>query len=91
MSSIRLEGEKLLQRHRDSVAELGHIEYDKRTHKFVVWLRDSHDAFRMNRGYVRGDEYDSMTEAKAQAAASTAARLMHLLWLSRLPCSVPSR
>ena len=34
-----------------------------------------------NKGYVRGDSFPSMKDAKQHAAASTSAWLFHLMWL----------
>ena len=84
MSSIHINSTRLTQRHREFEEELGYIEYDKRTGKFVLWLKDSRDLFNRRHGYVRGDEYDTMRTAKAYAAGSASARLMHLIWLSKL-------
>ena len=84
MSSIHINGTQLTQRYREFEEELGYLEYDQRADKFVLWLKDSRDLFNRRHGYVRGDEYDTMREAKAYAAGSASARLMHLIWLSKL-------
>lgn len=84
MSSIVWDGDNLIQRLGRSSAELGHVKFDQDPSKVVLWLRDTRNVFAVNGGYVRGDEFASMSEAKKLAAVSSSASLLHHLWLAGL-------
>ena len=81
MSSLIWDQDNIVQRVRDNVEELGHVKYDKTANEYVLWLRDTRDVFGINKGYVRGDTFSSMADAKRHAAQSTSARLFHYMWL----------
>ena len=81
MSSVLWDGDNLIQRVGDDIEGLGHVKYDEHSNTHVLWLRDSSDVFGVNKGYVRGDSFPSMGEAKLHAASSTSARLFHFMWL----------
>lgn len=84
MSSVLWDGNTLTQRWRQVSAELGHVAHEEQSGKVVLWLKDTRNVFGTSYGYVRGEEYKDMREAKEKAAASSAAFLMHLLWLRGL-------
>ena len=81
MSSVLWDGDNLIQRVGDDIEELGHVKYDEHSNTHVFWLRDSRNVFGVNKGYVRGDSFPSMGDAKLHAASSTSARLFHFMWL----------
>ena len=94
MSAINWQGNRLVQRvaSRGKEEELGYVQFDAPSGKYVLWLRDTRSAFGMNGGYVRGDEFDSLKDAKENAASSMSARLMHHMWMAgdtQLPVSLP--
>ena len=80
MSSVVWSGDTLVQRLGDTSAELGYIRRDEHTGKFVLWLKD-------DRGetYIRGDEFNTRSEAKQLAASSPTASLAHMNWLNSRP------
>lgn len=81
MSSVLWDQDNLIQRVRNHVEELGHVKYDSNSNNYVLWLKDTREVFGTNRGYIRGDSFPSMKQAKQNAAASTSARLFHYMWL----------
>ena len=81
MSTVVWDQDNLVQKVGDSIDELGHVKYDQNTSTYVLWLRDHGDAFRSKRGYIRGDSYPSMKDAKQCAASSVSACLFHHMWL----------
>ena len=81
MSSVVWDGDNLIQRVGDDIDELGHVKHDPNSNSHVLWLRDLRDVFGVNKGYVRGDSFPSMNEAKRHAATSTSAWLFHFMWL----------
>ena len=94
MSSITWRGNRLIQRvtSRGMEEELGYVDLDVSSGKYVLWLKDTKNAFAVNNGYIRGDEFDSINDAKRNAAGSVSATLMHHMWMARetqLPVSVP--
>ena len=84
MSSVIWDQDNLIQKLGDNIEELGHVKHDQTTDTYVLWLRDFRDAFRVNRGYIRGDSYPTMKDAKQHAALSVSARLFHHMWLVAL-------
>ena len=85
MSNMRWEDDqKIVQGLRDQTAELGYIGAETHTGKFVLWLKDNEGIFGAKDGYIRGDEWDSLDEAKQRAIDSTSARLAHFIWLQSL-------
>ena len=81
MGSVIWDANNLIQKVGENLEELGHVKYDEHSNTHVLWLRDSRDVFGVNKGYVRGDSFPSMGEAKLHAASSTSARLFHFMWL----------
>ena len=84
MSSVVWDGDNLVQRVRDRIEELGHVKFEPASNRYVLWLRDLRGVFGVKDGYIRGDTFPSMTDAKQHAASSTSAWLFHLMWLSGL-------
>ena len=94
MSPITWQGNRLIQQvaSRGMEEELGCVDLDASSGKYVLWLKDTRNAFAVNSGYIRGDEFDSINDAKRNAAGSVSANLMHHMWMARdaqLPVSVP--
>ena len=83
MSTITWQGNRLIQRitSKNREEELGKVEFDENTKTYVLWLKDTHNFFKTNYGYVRGDEYGSLDLAKEKAAQSVSASLLHHLWM----------
>lgn len=81
MSSVVWDGDNLIQRVGGDVEELGHVKFEPSSNRHVLWLRDLRGVFGVNNGYVRGDSFPSMRDAKQHAASSTSAWLFHLMWL----------
>ena len=81
MSTVVWDQDNLIQKVGDNIEELGHVKHDQNTDTYVLWLRDLRDAFGVNRGYIRGDSYPSMKDAKQHAVFSVSARLFHHMWL----------
>lgn len=81
MSSITRQGNRLIQRAGNDVEELGYIGFDQNTN--VLWLKDTCGVLNLNGGYIRGDEFTSMEEAKKNAASSPSAFIMHYIWMRR--------
>ncbi len=85
MSGMRWEDDgKIVQELRNQKAELGYIGHERDTGKFILWLKDPEGIFGNKAGYIRGDEWDSLDEAKQRALDSTSARLAHFMWLQSL-------
>ena len=81
MGSVLWDANNLIQKVGENLEELGHVKYDETANEHVLWLRDWRNVFGASHGYVRGDSFPSMEEAKKCAAGSTSARLFHLMWL----------
>lgn len=47
----------------------------------MLWLKDTRDVFGIKSGYVRGDSFPTMEDAKQKAASSTSAFLLHFMWM----------
>ena len=84
MSIVVWDGDNVLQKVGKNVEELGHVKFDPNSNTAVLWLRDTQNVFGVNGGYVRGDEFPTMTDAKENAADSMSARLLHQAWLAGL-------
>ena len=56
MSTITWQGNRLIQRitSKNREEELGKVEFDENTKSYVLWLKDTHNLFKTNYGYVRG-------------------------------------
>lgn len=81
MSSIVFSGDRYLQRVGNREAELGRIEWEESSKKWVLWLKDTPRMLSDGSGYIRGDEYDTRTEVLEKALPSPSVSIMHLLWL----------
>ena len=77
MSSIIWQGDRLFQRVANDEEELGYVSLENDSGTYVLWLKDTCGVLGMN--YIRGDEFSSMTEAKAGAAVSPSAFIMHIM------------
>ena len=84
MSSVVWDSDTVLQKVGKNIEELGHVKLDPNSNTAVLWLRDTQNVFGVNGGYVRGDEFPTMTDAKENAADSMSARLLHQTWLAGL-------
>ena len=84
MSSLIWDGDSIFQRVGKDVEELGHVKIEPNSGTAVLWLRDTRDVFAVNGGYVRGDEFASMANAKEGAAMCASATLLHQMWLAGL-------
>lgn len=85
MSSLIWDGDRIFQKVGKDIEELGHVKIEPNSGKAVLWLRDTRDVFAVNGGYVRGDEFATMADAKRGAAMCASANLLHLMWLAGLP------
>ena len=84
MSSVTWQENRLIQRAREQVEELGYVAFDQNSNTYVLWLKDTCDAFGLNGGYLRGDEFPTLDAAKQTAAFSMSARLVHHMWMVKL-------
>ena len=84
MSSVIWDGDNLIQEVGGNVEELGHVKYDDNSKDYVLWLKDTRDVFGNNKGYIRGDSFPAMENAKQNAASSTSATLFHYMWMVSL-------
>lgn len=94
MSVIFWRGDALIQRlsSRGMQDELGYIAPEGDSGRYVLWLKDTKGVFGVNGGYIRGDEFESISDAKQHAAGCASASIFHRLWMVRntgLPVSVP--
>ena len=64
MSSVVWDKDNLIQKVGGNVEELGHVKYDQHSNEYVLWLKDTRDVFGTNKGYIRGDSFPSMKDAK---------------------------
>lgn len=81
MSSITWSGDRLVQRVGQSKCELGMVAQEDGSDSAVLWLKDTCGLLGLNGGYFRADEYASMRDAKANAACSPSAFIMHWIWM----------
>lgn len=81
MSSILWDGNNLIQKVGDNIEELGHVKFDEHSKDYVLWLRDTRGVLGSNKGYIRGDSFPSMEDAKQHAASSVSARIFHHMWM----------
>ena len=68
----------------ETSAELGYVRYDEHSKTWVLWLKDHFDDYGQGSRYMRGDEWGSYEEAKANAMSSASARLFNLRYLMSL-------
>ena len=81
MSSVLWDKDNLIQRVGSNIEELGHVRHEENSNQYVLWLKDTRGVFGSNKGYIRGDTFPSMEDAKQNAASSTSAWLFHYMWL----------
>ena len=81
MSSISWVGNRLVQGVKQRKGELGYVAFDEHTKTHVLWLKDHDGVFTTPGSYVRGDEWPTLREAKANAAGSPTAFLAHCMWM----------
>ena len=62
MSSIHLSGNRLTQRTRGYEEELGYIELEPSSGRWVLWLKNTFDVANTAGAYIRADEYPSLRE-----------------------------
>ena len=72
-----------MQRVGNREEELGNVAWDDNSGTVVLWLKDTCGVLGADQGYLRGDEFVSMTDAKAQAASAPSAFIMHMLWMRK--------
>ena len=84
MSSVFWDKDNLIQRVGSNIEELGHIRHEENSNQYVLWLKDTRGGGGGNKGYIRGDTFPSMEDAKQNAASSTSARIFHYMWLTSL-------
>ena len=68
MSSIVWDGANLIQRAAGKTEELGHVKLDPISNEYVLWVKDSRHVFGVGDGYVRGDSFAALQDAKRKAA-----------------------
>ena len=81
MSAVFWDKDRLIQRVGSNREELGYVRHDENSNQVVLWLKDTRGG--SNKGYIRGDSFPSMQDAKQNAAVSTSAQLFHYLWLTK--------
>ena len=84
MSTVLWDRDNLIQKVGSNIEELGHVRYEENSNQYVLWLKDTRGMFGSNKGYIRGDSFPSMQDAKQSAAFSTSARIFHHMWLAGL-------
>lgn len=82
MSDMHWVGDKIIQTAGEEQAELGYVEFENDTRLYVLWLKDYGGGFSSHPGgYVRGEDWDTLDDAKANAITTASAKLLHLAWL----------
>lgn len=82
MSSITWKEENRLFQHVGThEEELGYVALDQNSKTYVLWLKDTCGVLGLNGGYIRGDEFPSMSVAKQKAASSPSAFILHYIWM----------
>ena len=82
--SVLWDKDNLIQRVGSNIEELGHVRYEENSNQYILWLKDTRGVFGSNKGYIRGDTFPSMEDAKQNAASSTSAWIFHFMWLAGL-------
>ena len=77
MSSIVWDKDKLIQQVGGNTKELGHVKHDESSNMYILWLKT-------DTGYIRGDSFTSMNDAKQRAAFSASVFLLHYMWMTGL-------
>ena len=81
MSAITWQENRLIQHVGTHDEELGYVDFDENSGTYVLWLKDTCGVLDLNGGYIRGDEFPSMTAAKQKAASSPSASILHYIWM----------
>lgn len=81
MSTVLWDGDNLIQKAGKNIEQLGHVKYEEASDDYVLWLKDTRNVFGTNTGYIRGDAFRSLEDAKQNATTSTSAFLFHYMWL----------
>lgn len=81
MSSIHLLGNRLTQRIRGRQEELGYIEAEPSSDKYVLWLKDTFGVATTAGAYIRADEYPSLEAAKSAVLTAPSVFIWHLIWM----------
>ena len=83
MSTITWQGDRLIQRiaSKGKEEELGFVRFEPPEKAFILWLKDTRGVFGTSGGYVRGDVFTSMADAKKNAASSVSAHLFNHMWM----------
>ena len=81
MSSIRLSGNRIVQRLRGNEEELGRIELDPNSQTYVLWLRDTFGVANTAGALIRADEYPSLDDAKAKVLQAPSVFIWHCVWM----------
>ena len=76
MALVRWEGNTVIQFLGDETAELGLIDQDPGTGKYVLWLKDP-----FSETYLRGENFESEQEARDNALDTPSANVVYLIWL----------
>ncbi len=84
MSSITWSGMKLVQTLGHDSEELGVVRLDDTSSRHVLWLKDTCGVLDLDGSYIRADEYQSLDDAKNNAALSSSAFIMHYIWIRRI-------
>ena len=84
MSTMKWDGNRIMQQVGRGKEELGYIGFDENTKTWVLWLKDTCGVLGLNGGDIRGDEYASDEEAKDKAMGSPSAFIMHYIWIRRV-------
>ena len=81
MSSIRLFENRLIQEVRGVKKELGCVELEPETGKYVLWLKDEFGVALTAGSRIRADEYLSLEAAKSEVLMSWSVFIWHLIWM----------
>ncbi len=80
MSSIHLSENRLTQRIRGHQEELGYIELEPCSDKFVLRLNDTFGVATTAGAYILADEYPSLEAAKSDVLTAPSVSIWHLIW-----------
>ena len=80
MSVIHLSGNRLTQQIGGRQEELGYIELESSSDRYVLWLRDTFGVANSAGAYIRADEYPSLEVAKSNVLSAPSVFIWHLIW-----------
>lgn len=81
MSSITWSDNHLIQQVREREEELGYIDLEPNSGKYVLWLKDTFGVANTPGAYIRADEYPSMAVARMEAPCAPSVLNWHLIWM----------